>query len=145
MVNDLSIPDVTLKEFVPECCRWSNPPTPSYTVPWRSRATNPQAGFVGVWGRVLANMYLLDMVNRSMDFVAKIAAIMELSNKWPPTANAKYVEDKANGPAMIRLSTVQWQRYRAVGYVSPGIERGTGGTTYKAALIGQATMNTGGK
>lgn len=54
----------------------------------------------GVWGRVLANKYLLDMVNRPMDFVATVAAITTLSNKWPQ-ARAKYIEDKANGPAII--------------------------------------------
>ena len=53
-----------------------------------------------VWGRVGPNKYLLDQVRARMDFPATIAAIRNLTAKWP-LALAKLVEDKANGPAVI--------------------------------------------
>ena len=53
-----------------------------------------------VWGRTGAEKYLLDQVRARMDFTATIQAIRTLSAKWP-TATAKLIEDKANGPAII--------------------------------------------
>ena len=53
-----------------------------------------------VWGRMGAEKYLLDQVRARMDFTATIQAIRTLSAKWP-TATAKLIEDKANGPAII--------------------------------------------
>lgn len=55
-----------------------------------------------VWGRVGAMYYLLDQTRGQMDFPATIAAIKNLTAKWP-TANTKLVEDKANGPAVISV------------------------------------------
>lgn len=54
----------------------------------------------GVIGRRGANKYLLDVVRRRMSFTETCQAIKALSAKWP-TAHAKYVEDKANGTAVI--------------------------------------------
>lgn len=53
-----------------------------------------------VWGRKAADKFLLDQVRAKMDFPVTIAAVRSLSAKWP-TARAKLVEDKANGPAVI--------------------------------------------
>lgn len=53
-----------------------------------------------VWGKVGADKYLLDQVRAQMDFPATVQAIRTLSQKWPK-ARAKYIEDKANGPAII--------------------------------------------
>jgi len=53
-----------------------------------------------VWGRKGADIYLLDHVNARMDFPTTKRAVLSLSAKWP-TATAKLVEDKANGPAII--------------------------------------------
>lgn len=53
-----------------------------------------------VWGRVGADKYLLDQVRARMDFPTTITAVLSLSAKWP-MARAKFVEDKANGPAVI--------------------------------------------
>lgn len=53
-----------------------------------------------VWGRKGADKYLLDQVRAHMDFVGAQRAILTLSAKWP-SARAKLVEDKANGPAVI--------------------------------------------
>jgi predicted phage terminase large subunit-like protein len=53
-----------------------------------------------VWGRIGADIYLLDQVRDRMDFPSTIVAVLNLSAKWP-IARAKLVEDKANGPAVI--------------------------------------------
>ncbi len=53
-----------------------------------------------VWGRRGAKAFLLDQVHRRMSFVDTCHAVRQLSAKWPQ-ASAKYVEDKANGPAVI--------------------------------------------
>jgi predicted phage terminase large subunit-like protein len=53
-----------------------------------------------VWGRRGVKAYLLDQVCRRMSFVESCLAVRTLSAKWPQ-AIAKYVEDKANGPAVI--------------------------------------------
>jgi predicted phage terminase large subunit-like protein len=53
-----------------------------------------------VWGRVGANKYLLDQVRARMSFSETIHAIRALTARHPE-ANAKLVEDKANGPAVI--------------------------------------------
>jgi predicted phage terminase large subunit-like protein len=55
-----------------------------------------------VWGRIDANCYLLDEVTELMDFPATIKAIRTMTGKWPQ-ALKKYVEDKANGPAVISV------------------------------------------
>lgn len=53
-----------------------------------------------VWGRVGANVYLLDQVRERLSFTASKAALVRMTNRWP-NANRKLVEDKANGPAVI--------------------------------------------
>ena len=63
-----------------------------------------------VWLRVGADAYLLDMVRGRFSFNRTVQAIRDLSAKWPQ-AIAKYVEDKANGPAVIN----------ALGRLLPGL------------------------
>lgn len=53
-----------------------------------------------VWGRWRADRYLLDQTLGRLDFPATVAAVRELSERWP-TARRKLVEDKANGSAVI--------------------------------------------
>jgi predicted phage terminase large subunit-like protein len=53
-----------------------------------------------VWGRVGANKYLLDQVRGKWSFPKACAKLVELSERWP-NARKKFVEDKANGPAVI--------------------------------------------
>lgn len=53
-----------------------------------------------VWGRIGANKYLLDQDRARRDFPETVKAVMAMSVAWP-TAYAKFVEDKANGPAVI--------------------------------------------
>ena len=62
----------------------------------------PTSDFVvgQVWLRVGNTAYLLDQVRRRMNFNDSLLAIKALSAKWPQ-AIAKFLEDKANGPAAI--------------------------------------------
>lgn len=53
-----------------------------------------------VWAVRGAERYLVDMVRGRMDFMSALSALRNLSEKYPKTA-AKYIEDKANGPAVI--------------------------------------------
>jgi predicted phage terminase large subunit-like protein len=55
-----------------------------------------------VWGRYGIDYYLLDMVRRRMDIIDTMDAIEAMSRKWPD-ARLKLIEDKANGPAVIKL------------------------------------------
>jgi predicted phage terminase large subunit-like protein len=55
----------------------------------------------GVWGRVSAMKYLMpDIVWDRLDFPATKKAVRALSARWPKTY-AKWIEDKANGTAII--------------------------------------------
>ncbi|PZR55235.1 terminase [Xylanimonas oleitrophica] len=53
-----------------------------------------------VWARIGVDVYLLDQVRRRMNFNDTVTALKALAARWPQ-AVAKFVEDKANGPAVI--------------------------------------------
>lgn len=53
-----------------------------------------------IWARFGTDAYLVDMVRRRMGFNATVDAFLTITAKWPQ-AIAKFVEDKANGPAVI--------------------------------------------
>ena len=53
-----------------------------------------------VWLRQGSKVYLLDQVRARMSFLDTQQALLNLSARWPQ-AVAKFVEDKANGPAII--------------------------------------------
>ena len=53
-----------------------------------------------VWLRIGTKAYLLDMVRARLNFNETLNAMRTLSARWPQ-AVAKFVEDKANGPAAI--------------------------------------------
>lgn len=55
---------------------------------------------IQVWGKVQANMYLVDQVRAKMNFPATIQTIRNVTKKYPE-AHWKLVEDKANGSAII--------------------------------------------
>lgn len=55
-----------------------------------------------VWARKGADYYLLDREHGRMDCPASMKAVRRVSEHWPE-ATAKYIEDKANGPAVISL------------------------------------------
>jgi predicted phage terminase large subunit-like protein len=54
----------------------------------------------GIWGRVGALKYLLDIFWERADFVQTKKAVRNLSAKWP-AAYAKWIEAAANGPAIV--------------------------------------------
>jgi predicted phage terminase large subunit-like protein len=54
-----------------------------------------------VWGKLGANKFLLDRRLEHLGFDASCDAVIEMSRKWP-TARAKVIEDKANGPAIMQ-------------------------------------------
>lgn len=54
----------------------------------------------GIWGLKGANAYLLDVVRGQWDFVKARSEVGKLYQKWP-YVNAKLIEDKANGTAII--------------------------------------------
>src|SRR5207302_354461 len=54
------------------------------------------------WGRKGPDIYLIDQIRKKMDFPAQIAAIRELSAKYPE-AFCKEIEEAANGAAVIAL------------------------------------------
>lgn len=65
------------------------------------KATDSSDYVVGqVWLRVGTRAYLLDMVRDRLNFNDTLTAIRRMTAKWPQ-AVAKYVEDKANGPAVM--------------------------------------------
>jgi len=53
-----------------------------------------------VWSKRMANSYLRDQLRERLDFPATVRAVLGLSKKWPE-AGAKWIEDKANGPAVL--------------------------------------------
>ena len=53
-----------------------------------------------VWGRTGNQAWLLDMVRARLDFTGTIAAIEDMRARWPQ-AHGIFIEDKANGPAVI--------------------------------------------
>ncbi|MCT6926154.1 phage terminase large subunit [Metasolibacillus sp.] len=62
--------------------------------------SDPVAG--GVWARKKGQYFLLDVNHGRKGFVDTIKAIRAMSDKWPQ-ARSKYVEDKANGSAVIEM------------------------------------------
>ena len=54
------------------------------------------------WGRRGADAYLLDSDKRHMDFPETLKAVRRMAARWPG-ARPIYVEDKANGPAVIAM------------------------------------------
>lgn len=55
-----------------------------------------------VWARQGANKYLLDYALDRMDVIGTMQAVGRFTGKWP-SATAKLIEDKANGPAVITM------------------------------------------
>lgn len=56
----------------------------------------------GVWARKKAQYFLLDIDHRRMGFADTMKAIRAMSDRWP-NARSKYIEDKANGSAIIEM------------------------------------------
>lgn len=54
------------------------------------------------WGKRGADAYFLDSIKEHMDFPQTLKAVRQMAGKWPQ-ARPIYVEDKANGPAVIAM------------------------------------------
>ncbi|MFC2948546.1 phage terminase large subunit [Virgibacillus sediminis] len=54
------------------------------------------------WGKRDANFFLLDQFRDRMNLPETMKAIRNMTSKFPD-AKAKYIEDKANGPAVIQM------------------------------------------
>jgi predicted phage terminase large subunit-like protein len=88
---------------------------------------------IQVWGKSRADMYLIDNVKARMNFPTTLQAIRNILKKHPGIAG-KYVEDKANGPAIISMLNreiggfikvnPQGGKIARVNAVSPYIESG---------------------
>lgn len=86
-----------------------------------------------VWLRVGVQAFLLDQVRERLNFTATCAAIKRMSAKWPQSI-AKFVEDKANGPAVMNAlqKTVvglipiepEGSKYARASAVAPMLESG---------------------
>lgn len=86
-----------------------------------------------VWLRVGIHAYLLDQVRERMNFSDTCTAIKKWHTKWPQ-AVAKFIEDKANGPAVMNAlaRTVpgmipiepEGSKYARASAVSPFVESG---------------------
>lgn len=55
-----------------------------------------------VWARKQAQYFLFDQHHARMGFVDTLRAVQAISDKWPQ-ARSKYIEDKANGTAVIEM------------------------------------------
>lgn len=55
-----------------------------------------------VWGVFMSACFLLDQTRERLEFTGTLEAIRALSKAWPQ-ALAKFIEDKANGPAIINV------------------------------------------
>lgn len=55
-----------------------------------------------VWARFGIQAYLVDQVHDRMDFVTTLQSVREVTARWPQ-AVSKYIEDKANGTAVINM------------------------------------------
>ena len=59
-----------------------------------------------VWGLMGTNAYLLDQSRSQLDFSKTVKEIKNMEKKWPE-AKPIYIEDKANGPAVINVLNSQ--------------------------------------
>lgn len=55
-----------------------------------------------VWGIYGATVFLLDQLRDKLEFTGALEAVRTLSKAWPRSL-AKFVEDKANGPAVMNV------------------------------------------
>ena len=87
---------------------------------------------ITVWGKAGSDYFLLDCLNRHLDFPATLQAIRAMARQYPQ-AKAVLIEDKANGPAVIQTLqkelfcipvNPQGGKVARVHGVSPAIEAG---------------------
>ena len=91
--------------------RWWKRYDPRQMPPFGTQIISVDAAFKGdaqndfvaitVWGKAGTDYYLLDCLNRHLDFPGTLHAIRAMA-KLHPEARAILIEDKANGPAIIQ-------------------------------------------
>jgi predicted phage terminase large subunit-like protein len=57
---------------------------------------------IQAWARTRAEFFLLDQICRPMEFAETLDEVELMIRKWP-WCRARYIEDKANGPAIISM------------------------------------------
>ena len=112
---------------------------------------------VTVWGKAGNDYYLLDCLDRHLDFPGTLRAIRAMAKLYPE-ARAVLIEDKANGPAVIQVLqkelfcipvTPKGGKVARVHAVSPAIEAGhvyiPTGVPWAEAFLDQWTAFPAGK
>jgi predicted phage terminase large subunit-like protein len=84
---------------------------------------------IQVWGKKLANYYMVDNVTELMSFTATLKTIENLLAKYPKIG-AKYVEDKANGTAIINV-----MNQKLGGFIPVKADTSTGGKVARAHAV----------
>jgi predicted phage terminase large subunit-like protein len=52
--------------------------------------------------------FVIDLISMRMDFLQQIDAVEQLRSRWPLSAYLTYIENKANGPALIKAKRGEW-------------------------------------
>jgi predicted phage terminase large subunit-like protein len=84
---------------------------------------------IQVWGRRDGYIYFLDNNTARMDFVTTIQAIINMLRKHPDIS-AKYIEDKANGSAIINVLNL-----KIGGFIPVSADSGTGGKEARVSAV----------
>ena len=92
---------------IPGTCPPSAPSSSPWTRPFKGEE-NSDFVAITVWGKAGSDYYLLDCLNRHLDFPGTLQAIRAMARLYPE-ARAVLIEDKANGSAVIQ--TLQRELY----------------------------------
>ncbi|MFE1630379.1 phage terminase large subunit [Brevibacillus reuszeri] len=84
---------------------------------------------IQVWGKTGPNNYMIDNVTARMNFVTALQTIRNVCAKYPQ-AGAKYVEDKANGSAIINVLNLE-----IGGFIPVKADSGTGGKEARVQAV----------
>lgn len=84
---------------------------------------------IQVWGKTGADIYLVDNDTRRLDFVSTIQAIKNMLKKHP-SISGKYVEDKANGSAIINVLNK-----KIGGFIPVKVDAGSGGKVARVEAV----------
>lgn len=86
----------------------------AFADPGDSRAPGELSFVVGqIWGQRGPDFFLLDQYRERVDFVETCAAVEAMIAKWPE-ARTKWIEDKANGPAVVATLKRKYSGIEAV-------------------------------
>ncbi len=83
---------------LPDACDWQ---CQSWDMAFKDGSQNDSVSGQ-VWAGIEADWFLLERVNDKMDLPATLQSVIAMSARWPGSV-AKYVEAKANGPAVMQM------------------------------------------